>query len=232
MIPSLVLLMDTETSGTDDGAVCLEVACTIYSLRHASPVRSFASLIRAESNPAEPVNRISPALLLEAPEPAPVWARVREMVGKVDAIVAHNASFDRRFVPHEVAGATPWVCSMEDLLWPRARKPAGEGLVALALAHDLGVASAHRAGADVDLLARLFTRAAELGADLGAMLVRGLRPKALFIVADRGFDAARNELAKLAGFTWDNLVPKAWGRRMVPEDTATLPFQVREVADG
>ena len=42
-----VLILDTETTGTDDSAVCIEVACILYSVTHAAPIRSFASLIRA-----------------------------------------------------------------------------------------------------------------------------------------------------------------------------------------
>ena len=220
----MILILDTETTGVDDGAVCIEVACALYSLKHAAVVRSFSSLIRHHENPAEAVNRISPALLAEAPLPGNVWPVIDRMALSVRAIVAHSADFDRRFVPPIVAANAPWVCSMDDLAWPR---PAGRSLVALALAHDLGVSHAHRAAVDVDLLARLFTRAAEMGADLEAMITRGLRPKALFVAL---VPFERKDEAKVAGFKWDESVPKAWSRRMAIEDVAALPFKVREVA--
>lgn len=224
--PTMLLLLDTETTGTEEGATCIEVACALYSVEHAAVVRSFASLIRAESNPARLVNGIPDALLLIAPDPAPVWHRVREMVSKAGAVVAHNADFDRRFVPEDIGATIPWICSMDDIAWPRASRP-GEGLVSLALSHGLGVSSAHRADADVDILARLLIRVAEMGADVPAMLARAMRPKALFRAL---VPFERNNEAKAAGFRWDVLVPRAWARRMPVEDTAALSFKVAEVA--
>lgn len=228
--PRSVLILDTETTGTDPDAVCVEIACILYSVTHATPVRSFASLIRHADNPAEAVNRIPSSALPDAPEADSVWPVVARMASKCDAFVAHGADFDRRFVPPMIRDGMPWICSMNDLDWPCAQKP-GEALVKLALAHDLGVAYAHRAMAGVDLISRLFTRYMTAGLDLGAFLLRGMRPKGLFIVADQRLDAARNELAKLAGFVWDRpeLVPRAWARRMAIEDAPGLPFEVREV---
>lgn len=221
-----ILILDTETTGTDDAAVCIEVACALYSVRHAAVIRSFSSLIRSESNAAEAVNHIAPALLVDAPESGPVWSAVARVGANAGAVVAHNAEFDQRFQRAFVPGTKSWICSMDDLLWPRATR-LGEGLISLALAHGIGVANAHRAAADVDLLARLFTRAAEMGADLEAMLARGLRPKALFQAL---VPFERNHEAKAAGFRWNDPVPKAWTRRMAIEDVAALSFPTREVS--
>jgi DNA polymerase-3 subunit epsilon len=215
-----ILFVDTETTGTEDTDAAIEVAATIFSVKHACAVRSFASLIRAQANTAEKINGISPAVLLDAPEPAPVWARVREMAGKCDAIVAHNAEFDARFVPPEVTGTKPWICTMEDLLFPRQTKQ-GMNLRDLALAHKVGVVTAHRATADVDILVRLFERVAELGVDLDVMLARGLRPKSLYR-AHVSFDD--KDLAKDAGFKWEPTT-KRWLRRMADADVAELGFR-------
>jgi DNA polymerase-3 subunit epsilon len=99
-------------------------------------------------------------------------------------------------------------------------------LVPLALAHDLGVAVAHRALADCDLIARLLTRCRELGHDIDAMLTRGLRPK-VTLMACVSFDD--RELAKVAGFHW-HAPRKQWLRRMVEADAA-FDFPVRVVAE-
>ena len=53
-----VTLLDTETTGVSETAVCIEVAISIYDLKFASVVRSFSSLIRSGSNEAEKVNGI------------------------------------------------------------------------------------------------------------------------------------------------------------------------------
>jgi DNA polymerase-3 subunit epsilon len=226
---SIVLLLDTETTGTDENAVAIEVAVMLYDVRHAAAVRSFASLIRADGNPAWAVNRIPVDLLVDAPAPESVWPAVRRFAERADAIVAHGADFDRRFVPAEATAGKPWICSMEDVLWPRAQK-VGESLVKTALAHDLGVSHAHRAAVDVDMIARLLTRVHEMGHDLQSLLARGMRPKARFEIVDRSFDARRNELAKDAGFRWNEDGTRRWLRTMAIEDAAALPFETRQVA--
>jgi DNA polymerase III epsilon subunit-like protein len=219
-----VLLLDTETTGTELTDVCIEVAAVVYSVTHAAPVRSFASLIRADNNPAEHVNGIPAAMLALAPPAELVWRVVRRMALECDAIVAHNAAFDVRFVPAEVTNGMPWICSCYDLAWPKAPK-LGAPLISLCLAHGLGVSHAHRALSDCDLLSRLLTRVHEMGCDLEALLARGLRPKATF----QGLvPMSRNNELKEAWFKWKPDT-KQWLRTMAIEDAALLPFPTREV---
>ena len=222
-----ILLLDTETTGTDERAVCIEVAVALYSVEYAAVIRSYSSLIRAESNEAEHVNRIPVGALLHAPSAETAYRRLVAIATGAEAVVCHGAEFDRRMIPAHILADIPWLCSMTDLVFPRG-KGGRESLVSLALAHDVGVASAHRAFTDVDILARLFTRAKELGCDLEAMLRRGLRPKGRFVVAERGFDEARNILVKAAGFTWD-AGRREWSRTMAIEDAEALPFAVKRV---
>lgn len=220
----LLALLDVETSGLDATDVAIEVAVSLFDTAHASVTESYSTLIRHDSNGAEALNRIPAALLVGARTREEAWGRVARVTAEATAFGAWNDTFDRRFVSNSI-GAKPWFDAM-DLEWPRPCD--SRGLVAVALAHDLGVAHAHRAAADVDLMARLLTRARELGADLDAMLAKGLRPRALFEVADRGFDANRNEQAKAAGFRWD-AEQKSWRRTMAIEDAAGLPFRTRQV---
>lgn len=220
------LIVDCETTGLDpEKDTAIEVGAILYDLRAATVLASFSSLIRASANPVENINRIPPAALLEAPEPATVWARVGALAEQADVILAHNADFDRSFCPPALPTLRPWVCSKSDLQWPKQTRPE-PSLVALALEHDLGVAVAHRALADCDLLARLLTRSHELGADLQALLARGLRPKGEF-VAQVSYD--ERDKAKAAGFRWEPAT-KRWVRRMAIEDAAALPFPTRKVA--
>jgi len=151
--------------------------------------------------------------------------QIARMAGESDAFVAHFADFDSRFVPAAIATSKPWICSCHDLEWPRQQKP-GEGLVKLALAHDLGVSVAHRAAADVDLLARLFSRVAEMGVDIQAMLTRGLRPKSLY-QALVSYDDRKQ--ASDAGFRWNDDGNKMWTRKMADADVGELPFKTRQI---
>lgn len=224
MSPSRVLILDTETTGLDPAVdEVVEVAVALFDVKRAAVTESWSCLIRAAANPAEKINGIAPALLADAPARETVWARVVEYAVLADAVVAHNAEFDRAFSPPSLRTSLPWICSKNDLEWPRANK-LGESLVSLALAHGLGVAHAHRAMADVDTLARLLSRAAELGVDLGAFLARGLRPKAK-VIAQVSYDD--REKAKASGFQWDGATKK-WWRIMALEDAAKLPFPTRQ----
>ena len=217
-----VLILDTETTGlSPDADRVIEVAAILYSIDHATVIECYSSLIDSGTgNAAEAINRIPPAALIEASTGSLVWQRVESLANDATCIVAHNASFDRSFCPDPLPSLRPWVCSKNDIQWPKQTRPA-PSLVALALEHDLGVAVAHRALADCDLIARLFTRSRELGADLGAMLTRALRPSAVFAAL---VSYEERERAKSAGFRWEP-ESKQWLRRMAIEDAAALPFR-------
>lgn len=219
-------LIDLETTGlSHETDRAIEAAVTVYDLVAASPIYSFASLMRATENPAEAINRIPVDALKDAPEPAAVWQRVGNLLTRADVVVAHRKEFDMSFTPPAVRDTKPWVCSKFELQWPRGKE--GDSLVSLALAHDLGVAQAHRATADVDMLARLFTRARELGADLVEMMRYGLLPRATY-QALVSFDD--KEKAKAAGFGWEPAT-KRWTKRLVAGVQHDFPFQIRQL-DG
>lgn len=221
-----VLILDTETTGIDPATeACIEVACVVFDVALASPIVSFASLINHDSNAMEKVNGIPAELLAVSPPPEIVWPRVEAMARTCDAILAHSAVFDRGFVSDELRDSKPWICTKDDLGWPKQTKP-GQSLVALALAHGLGVASAHRALADCDLLSRLLSRIAADGVDLAAFLARGLRPKATFQAI---VSFADKDKAKDAGFAWEP-ESKRWLRTLAIEDAQSFPFQIRKVA--
>lgn len=218
------LILDTETQGTDPATcACIEIGVILYDVEHATPIASFASLIRAESNAAENVNRIPVGVLQTAPLASEVWPAVLAMASTCDAVLAHNAAFDRGFVPAELRDSKPWICTKDDLAWPRASRP-GQSLVSLALDHGLGVSAAHRALTDCDLIARLLNLVGDDG-DLTAFLAYGLRPKATY-QALVSFDD--RELAKAAGFGWDG-PNKRWTRTMAIEDAEKLNFKTRKL---
>jgi len=216
------LLLDTETQGLDASKhATIEIAVCLYDVKHASPRESFSALIRAESNEAEPINGIPAAQLVDAREPEEVWRAVRWLLKPASVIVAHRAEFDQKFVPDF---GLPWACTKSDFRWPG--KMRGDHLVQLALSLGLGVASAHRAASDVDTLARIFTRIAEKGHSLEALLLDAMRPKQRF-VSLAPFE--QREIVKAWGFFW-NPERKEWYRNMPPEDVAELPFKVRQVS--
>jgi DNA polymerase-3 subunit epsilon len=204
-IASLVVT-DVETSGlshTTDHVI--EVAIVVWDVATASVRESYASLLHADTNDAESINGISVAALAKAPPSSTVWRRVYAILSSIDgpaAFVAHRA-------------------------WPRC--PLGSSCVDMALRHGVPVVSAHRAMTDAMLIVRTLERVAELGHDLTAMIAHAMRPKASYIVADKGFDEGRNKLAAAAGFMFDRPT-KEWRGRLAREDVAKLGFEVREVS--
>jgi DNA polymerase-3 subunit epsilon len=215
-------LLDTETTGMNPATDrTIEVAVMLFDVKHAQPVASFASLIRGDaSNGGFDANGIPPEMLPEAREPERVWSAARWIIEPAQIVIAHNSEFDRQFVPDL---GKPWVCSENDIKWPgRAR---GGSLAHLALSLGLGVASAHRAMADVDTLARILTRLAEQGHDLEPVLLHAMRPK---VMCHSLAPFEKKDEVKAAGFRWD-ADRKTWWRRMPLEDTEALPFKVRVV---
>lgn len=185
-------------------------------------------LFESVDNEAEAINHIPAGALVYGYPAGEVWNRVADVVEGSDAIVAHNAAFDRRWVPAHVTEGIPWICTFQGITWPRTGD--ARNLVAIALSHGLGVVDPHRALADCMLIARLLQRCSELGHDVSAMLAMGLRASAHF-QALVSFD--QKDLAKAKGFTWE---PKGrrWVRTMAIEDATEelLGFKVKKVAES
>ena len=213
-------LIDTEAQGLDPKVhQTIEVAAMLFDVKRGQPVASFASLIRASSNDAFAINGIPAEMLAEAREAEEVWRAVKWLITPAQVIVAHRAEFDRQFCPPL---ERPWVCSKVDLQYPNGKR--GDHLVQLALSLGLGVASAHRAAADVDTLARILTRLHETGSDLEAMFIHALRPK-LRCVSLASFE--EKEIVKSHGFLWSP-ENKHWWRDVPIDDIDKLPFKVRK----
>lgn len=237
MTLSTILLLDLETSGLDPAKDCpVEAAWAVYSLEHRAVMRAHSTLVDATTYRGDAVDavrdlsdlhKITPEMWRTGLHWDAVEKAVKASAGNVDAIVAHNASFDRRWFRDETIQAKPWICTLNGVRWPEAGK--SKRLGDIALEHGVAVIDAHRALPDVQTLARLLTMAARLGHDVSAILERGLRPTSVYVVADTDFDPARNALAKEHGFSWVG-ERKVWERTMADEDAAGLPFRVRRVA--
>lgn len=227
------LIVDTETTGLDPAKdKAIEVAAVLYSVENQTTLMQFSALIPHDSNPCEKINRIPVAalaevqLLTEAPDVPRLNSVFATMRGFADVIVAHNAEFDQQFFKGDWR-KMEWLCTMSDFAWPAATRDGGS-LVHLALDHGIGVASAHRALTDCQLIAALFDRMARYGQDLQEMFTRAMRPKALF-QAIVPFE--QKDLAKDAGFKWDGDA-RRWTRRMAIEDAAALPFKTLKLREG
>lgn len=229
-----LLAIDTETSGLGPFAnppqqdSVIEVGAVLWDVEENAVISHWSDLVVHPTNGAADVNHITVELLQRGLSVTGAFSRLRELDSRADYLIAHNASFDKTFL--EAQGCVlqrPWICSKHDIAWPGVAP--GSSLIYTAVGLGVPVTGAHRALTDCLLLARCFERCAELGHDVAKMIELALRPKKIYEVADKSYDAARNAIVKAAGFSW-HPESKGWRRKMLPETVVELSFAVREVS--
>jgi DNA polymerase III subunit epsilon len=219
----LVTICDTETTGVRSNDAVIELGAILYSLKLATPIATYSELIPTEVKmssekikgcTASEINGITPELLAKVPEN---FSSVRRVLGKFlaasEVILAHNASFDQRFIgDHPTFKDKKWVCTMNHVKWPRVCP--SKALSSIALAHGVPIVSAHRALTDCDILARLLTKVHEMGHDLSLLIDKACRPH---ILVRALVDKANKDLAVDAGFYF-NYESKRWLKEVAEED--------------
>lgn len=223
VVPRTLLILDTETTGLEpENHCCVEVGAILFDVQSRAVLAQQSFLLPAETNAAEPINRI-PAAVTRLPQPwkqALLW--FQNLLDAADVLVAHNAAFDRQwFGRGELPAVTqPWLCSMEDMRWPADRQLRSRPSVRdLALAYGVPVWAAHRALTDCIYLAEVFARCD----DLEQLLLQGLEPRKL-VRAKVSYDD--RQLARDAGFRWNDPIKGAWARRMSAREIQELSFPV------
>jgi DNA polymerase-3 subunit epsilon len=223
VVPRTLLILDTETTGLEpENHCCVEVGAILFDVQSRAVLAQQSFLLPAETNAAEPINRI-PAAVTRLPQPwkqALLW--FQNLLDAADVLVAHNAAFDRQwFGRGELPTVTqPWLCSMEDMRWPADRQLRSRPSVRdLALAYGVPVWAAHRALTDCIYLAEVFARCD----DLEQLLLQGLEPRKL-VRAKVSYDD--RQLARDAGFRWNDPIKGAWARRMSAREIQELSFSV------
>ena len=243
-----LLFLDVETQGLSPTEhAIIEIGCVLWSTSHATVLEQWSTLVYAESNDAQAINKIPVGALREVacdratglvpPEVRHAHAELvldtlKRLVSRADHIIAHRAEFDRGFIEAAspmLRDAKPsWICSKFDIEFPLS-KP-GDSLVQVAVAHGVPVTEAHRALTDCTLLRRIFERCVELGHDVDAMIGKALLPRALYQAVVSYDD---REKAKAAGFAW-NATARRWEKRMTHDEAIaggmTRGFEVREVS--
>ena len=224
--PQRLLILDTETTGlSPEQGQCIEVGAVLFDVASRAVLMQVSFLLPCEHNPAQHVNGI-PAAVSRLSQP---WqhglACFEAMVASADAVLAHNVSFDRQWfgLGELPLLERPWICSMEDIRWPAERHlRANPSVRDLALAYGVPVWAAHRALTDCIYLVQVFQRCE----NLETLLRQALEPRRL-VRARLSYD--ERQLAKDAGFRWNEPVPKAWSRRLSAREIAALPFAVDPV---
>ena len=218
-----LLIIDTETTGLEPEAhQCLEIGAILFDVPSRQVLAQMSCLLPVDANAAEPINRI-PAAVTRLPQPwKPGLDYFQSLLNAADLLVAHNAVFDRQWFGRGPLPATdlPWLCSMEEMRWPEDKQLRSRPSVRdLALAYEIPVWAAHRALTDCIYLAEVFRRCDQLE----QLIERGLEPRSL-MRAQVSYDD--RQLAREAGFRWNDPVKGAWTRRLSTREAAELPFQV------
>lgn len=225
-LPKNILILDTETTGLDNkNDDCLEVGSILFNVKTRSVLAQQSFLLPVENNNAEKINNI-PAEITRLPQPLSEAIKYFESLVRVsDVIVAHNAEFDMKWFGLNKLPEIDkkWICSMDDITWPADRQLKPRPSVRdLALAYGVPVWNAHRALTDCIYLAEVFKRCSELE----KLLIRALEPKILFR-AEISYE--ERDLAKRAGFRWNDAIKGAWSKRMSRLEMEKLDFPVQEV---
>ncbi len=177
----LVCLLDVETTGTEDDARVVEIAAVTgrFFEKGARIERTVNQLV----NPGIPIPCTASAvhhITDEMVKGSPSLDDVMETFPVADLYVAHNAPFDRRFLPQ--LSAAPWACTLK-IAYDQFEDAPSYGLQALR--YWLGTPSppvaghAHRAMYDVWTLHGLFDDLRSRGWTRERMIEVSSRPRLL-----------------------------------------------------
>jgi DNA polymerase III epsilon subunit len=167
------ILFDVETTGLSplEGDRIIEIAALrLKKGVIAERFTSFVNPCRPLSIGAQEINGITEEMVQDAPTAAEVLPKIIDFAGGA-CLVAHNASFDIKFLSYELAlvgrklrEETP---VLDTVRMARAFLPYLASYRLGSLAHSLGVAvtETHRAMADVELLTAIFKKLVLMAGD-------------------------------------------------------------------
>ena len=163
-----VLIVDTETTGLDPskGAKLIEVGAILYNVKHKAILQQFSTLFPCDENPVSHINGIEPEVTKVKTPRLFITLVLSQMVDHCQAIVAHNAQFDRKFLalidpaPIKSFDDHRWICTKNDFKWPiplfRNR------LQDICMAMGVEYTEAHRALNDCTMIAKCFSKVNDL----------------------------------------------------------------------
>jgi DNA polymerase-3 subunit epsilon len=222
-----ILIVDTETTGIDRvNDHTIEIAAILWSVTYKSILLQVSTLINDSTiitNPAEPINKISPNLLkMVFPQQCAIEL-INQMSHSAKYICAHNADFDKNFCEKVIGlriSQKKWI-DTQDIRYPNSEYSSGTSLTNLAIAHGIPIVDIHRALDDCKILIKLLSVVPNLEHEL----IRASRPKILV----KSLEQSPGKLSKKNGFRWNSIIQNAWAKYMPEEDIKTLPFPVEKI---
>jgi DNA polymerase-3 subunit epsilon len=219
--------VDVETTGLDPSSgKIIELAIRRFRYDADGVVTDIDEAFEWLEDPGEPIHRDIAALT--GLTNADLNGReidtddATRLLTSASFIVAHNSSFDRRWIENRLPGARgmPWCCSMRQVEW-RARGFDGRVLGYLLLQSGF-YHSGHRASSDVDALIQLL-RGVDAGGRtaLAELIDRGGRSSWLVRATGAHFDV--KDKLRAEGFRWD-ADKKVWAKEVEDEDLVPTQF--------
>jgi DNA polymerase-3 subunit epsilon len=207
------LLIDLETTGIDEKVDrIIELGICLWDWETGKMLNSYDTLITHPSGNEVPpeitdLTGITSAdlgrfgvLMSDALDIFDEW------VGQADILVAHNKTFEQKFLkaldidlPDEM-----WIDSMTDLPYPKSKSSGS--LNDICMNHGIFNLRPHRAIFDVYAMGALISKYDAQEA------LRIAKTPEFILVANVSFD--QKDLAKNAGYRWDRVVPKTWSKKV------------------
>jgi DNA polymerase-3 subunit epsilon len=163
-----VLIIDTETTGLNpsNGDKLIEIGAMLYNVKHKVVLQTFSTFLPCAENHAEDINGIKAEHTNLPMSLTHVTAWLSSMCSSAQALVAHNASFDKKFLetldpqPRVRFSEKKWICTKHDFKWPvqlfRNR------LQDICEAMGVPYVNAHRALNDCNFLVQCFNKVDDL----------------------------------------------------------------------
>ena len=213
-----ILILDTETTGLDPKKdSIIEVAAILVDLNHKRIECQRSGLIYALTNQESEIITGISQLMLDGVKSAfdDPFNSIKIMAEQSTCIVAHNAEFDKGFV--EAKGIVlndknnsplEWICSYRDISYDIETE--NKKLSTLAEAYEVKSDGAHRALADVTMLAHILFKVPNIEEQVFSAIENKKKPE-IKIISLAPFEM--KEDVKKAGFRW-NPQDKTWWKNI------------------
>ncbi len=214
-------VLDIETTGLNkDGDKIIELAIQRFRFDTEGRIVEVGQCRTWREDPGFPlpdeITKLTGLTDTDLADQAIVDGDVVKLLGPVDVVIAHNASFDRPFVERRLPALAgkAWACSMRDMDWLDLGFD-GQGLSHLVMQCGYFY-DAHRA--ENDCLALLYLLSHGLkggGTVLGRLIERAEQPTWRINAIDAPFDS--KDWLKGRGYRWDPVL-RFWWREVRDRD--------------
>lgn len=224
--------------GVDEGAsVCAVVDVETTGLDHANDAIIQLAMRRFRYDADGVITRIGASWLWYEDPGRPIPPEITALTGirdedvagrrfpdqdvvkaltRVTCVVAHHASFDRKWIERRFPGASglAWACSMDDVPWQRRGMEGGKlGFLAAQCGFFY---DAHRADVDVDAIIALLRHRFDDGRTALSVMMENAETDSWFVRAWGAAFGVKDRL-RARGYRW-NPDERVWGREIRDEE--------------